>query len=74
MTKEEAKDLYEGKYFYEIVRREDDEITLVGPFDNIFYASVAGQEMTGKHFVQVIDGIPRQFFTEDEILVIDRIL
>lgn len=77
MNKEEAKKLYEGKYFYEIIKpisgRWAGYIQLAGPFDNIYYASHINGESKYK-FVQVIDGKPVQAFTEEEILVTDRIL
>lgn len=66
MTKEEAKDLYEGQYFYEIVK-DVDCIKLLGPFDNIYYSSG-----TEHKYVQVIDGLPRQTFNDEDILVLDR--
>lgn len=78
MNKEEAKALYEGKFFYEIVKTENPlELKLIGPFDNIYFANpnmpkqktADGQEY---EYLQVIDGTPRQAFTKEEILITDR--
>ena len=69
MNKEEAKKLYEGKHFYEIVKPISGGIQLFGPFDSIRYA-----RDTSDGFVQVVDGNIVAFFTKDEILVTDRIL
>jgi len=78
--------LYEGKFFYEVLKPKTGGIQLVGPFDNIYYVSEnedarykigrlfstdAKPQPTFK-FVQVIDGQPVQAFTEEEILVTDR--
>lgn len=76
MNKEESKKLYEGKFFYEIVKvkagRMAGTIQLFGPFDNIHYAN---EEATGKPgFVQVVNKKPVMFFEINEILVTDRIL
>lgn len=82
--KEEAKKLYEGKFFYEIVKPKSGGIQLFGPFDNIFYVNkvlpkdvsdrVVSKNENDKEykFVQVIDGRPTVAFTEEEILVTDR--
>lgn len=88
MTKEEATKLYEGKFFYQIVKptSEYGDITLAGPFDNIYYIEKSAANHVGKlfstdaaptpeyKFVQVVDGVPVQAFTESEILVTDRVL
>ena len=86
--KEEARKLYEGKFFYEIVKvkygRNAGTIQLFGPFDNIYYVNkvlpkdvsdrIVKQDEEGKEykFVQVVDGRPVQAFTAEEILVTDR--
>lgn len=46
-SKEEAKALYEGKFFYEVISREGNKLTLAGPFDNIYYAV---KHIDNKHF------------------------
>jgi hypothetical protein len=79
ISKEEAKKLYDGKFFYEIVksRTVEDSIQLLGPYNNIYYATSdinSQDEKTNSiyKFVQVIDGKIIQAFTEWEILVTDR--
>ena len=80
MTPDEAKALYAGKYFYEIVKptSEYGDVTLVGPLDNIFYATpVDVEDEAASHFikfVKVVNGCPVQAFTEKQILVTDRVL
>lgn len=85
MSPEEAKKLYEGKYFYEIVDGDwcgKPCKMLFGPIDTIRYVNkdIAQSELdksTGKanvEFVQVIDGNIRAAFNKNEILVTDRIL
>jgi hypothetical protein len=69
-----SKDLYEGKFFYEIMpekyRGNDKSVnlTLIGPLDNIRYISSKGGPGDYK-FVQVVDGKPVRAFRADEILV-----
>ncbi len=70
MSKEEAKALYEGKYFYEVVK-DADHIKLLGPFDNIYFTNPCPNE-DGYKYLQVVDGIPKQAFKDEEILVTDR--
>jgi hypothetical protein len=84
MTKDEAKKLYKGKFFYEIVKPHSGGIQLFGPFDNIYYVNrdlprevtdrIVPRNEEGKEyaFVQVIDGRPTVAFTQDQILVTDR--
>jgi hypothetical protein len=76
VTAETAKQLYAGKYFYEVVKTERrNEFTLLGPFDNIRYAvpHYGHPNETGDvAFVQVIDGKVVQSFSDSEILVLDR--
>lgn len=76
MNKEEAKDLYEGKFFYEIVKNSFDRVTLFGPFDNIRYLTYLdhydGTDKEKYKFCQVVDGKIVETFTEDQILVTDR--
>jgi hypothetical protein len=85
MTRNEAKKLYEGKFFYEIVKpKNTGGIQLFGPFDNIFYINrdlpkdvtdrILPRNEDGKEyvFVQVVDGKPTVAFTQEEILVTDR--
>ncbi len=68
-------DLYDGKFFYEIVRTEiPKELTLVGPLYNIYYVSPLVSEHNEYKFVQVINGKPVVAFRENEILVTDHIL
>ncbi len=77
MTKEESKKLYEGKFFYEIVKPAAGGIQLFGPFDNIYYVNDKIElppEWSGAKFVQVVDGIPTVVFTEKEILITNRVL
>jgi hypothetical protein len=73
MSKEEAKKLYEGKFFYEIMQTGPEEYRVFGPFDNIFYASKTPEAITKNgsdiEFLQVIDGKPVASFTKDEIYV-----
>lgn len=72
--KVDNKHLYEGKYFYEIVKPKTGGIQLFGPFDNIYYATTIGDEESNFKikYVQVIDDKPVAAFTEEEILVTDR--
>lgn len=79
--KEEAQKLYEGKYFYEVVKSKSftkgETIQLFGPFDNIYYAtrSASNEFMKAEDnykYVQVINGNAVQAFLEHEILVTDR--
>jgi hypothetical protein len=64
--------LYNGKFFYEIVKIPKCEeyplgkLELLGPFENIRYLS----DMTG--FAQVFDGQISVTYAHDEILVTDR--
>lgn len=71
-SREKVKQLYEGKYFYEIVKPQSGRfagtITLFGPFDDILYKS------DGTGFVRVVDGVVVVTFKEEEILVTDRLL
>lgn len=75
-ARKEARKLYEGKFFYEIVKTTKSKVLkLVGPFDNIFYTvkkNTVGSNFENYKFVQVINGMPVQAFTEDQILVTDR--
>jgi hypothetical protein len=76
----EAKKLYEGKFFYEIVRQPankfgPEHLELHGPFDNIYFTTPRTDAIPNHpeyKYLQVIDGSPRQAFTESEILVTDR--
>lgn len=80
MTKEEARKLYEGKYFYEVVKPFSGMVQLWGPFENIYYVSkdysvglsVEGTNHPQIKYIQVINGKPVQAFEEHEILVTDR--
>jgi hypothetical protein len=74
--KEAAKKLYEGKYFYEIVRSEDPQrLILVGPRDDIYYVNqVPESDFQEYTFMQVINGTLKQAFKAEEILVTDRVL
>jgi hypothetical protein len=71
----QAKKLYEGKYFYEIHRNENNTINLIGPNESIRYTAKPNAD-GGNGFVELKDGIPVMFFSESdiEILVTDRIL
>lgn len=70
VTKEGAGKLYEGKYFYEIVKPKSGRfvglIQLVGPLEDVRYKT----DLTG--FVQIIDDKIEASFTNEEILVTDR--
>jgi hypothetical protein len=60
-TREEAKKLYEGKFFYEIVKvkagRHAGTIQLFGPFDNILYANPIDKDVKSEYkYCQVVDG------------------
>lgn len=68
-SKEEAKKLYEGKYFYEIVDAGEAGVNLVGPLDNIYFAVTQEGHPSPYKFVEVIDGKPTRAFTENEILL-----
>lgn len=79
---EEGKALYAGKTFY--IRRPDG--TLDGPREDIYYSviwykSFAERLKAAFHrfkgvkpyvFVQITNGIPRQAFTEDQIMVVQN--
>lgn len=80
-TREELKSMYENKFFYEVVKPKtvNGTIQLFGPHDNILYTNPVknseGEEPNPIYkFVQVIDGRVVQAFTENEILVTDRVL
>jgi hypothetical protein len=68
MTPKEAQDLYNGKTFY--VKQPDG--SLDGPREDIYYVHrKTGDPVKDNYmFLQVIDGVPKQAFTEDEILVV----
>lgn len=76
------KDLYDGKFFYEIIRLKDPRsIQLNGPIDNIHYCTENTKLSNFKGFstdsspygfAQLINGTVVQFFREDEILVTDK--
>ena len=78
ITTEEVRLLYEGKYFYEIIKLVDiagkDYINLYGPIDDIRYSTASDQNGKKANFtyLQIIDGVIKQAFTKDEILVTDR--
>lgn len=86
MTEQEkAKELYEGKFFYEIADGDycgQSCKMLFGPLDTIRYLSPAAhtdKTLDGSgpidvkyKFGQVIDGKLVQVFKENEILVTDR--
>lgn len=84
MTSEEAKKAYEGKYFYildsvaKLSIGDEDIVTQLrvrGPFDNIYYLVPNNGKYTQEYvYIQVIDGLPKQAFTKNEILITDRIL
>jgi len=67
MTSKQAKKLYKGKHFYEIVKMKT-YTKLYGPLDGIRYSA----DLT--HFVEVIKGTPVRFFAKHVILITDRIL
>jgi hypothetical protein len=74
-TKRLNKKLYDGKFFYEIVRSrhcdnpgcKEVEIKLYGPCDNLVYMNPPAQG-----FAQIIGGVVVQFFLPSEILVTDH--
>ena len=86
VTKEEAKKLYEGKFFYIVHDGNwsgESCKMLFGPYDNILYAIDSGLRVdkvsptmfveSDKHkYAQVIDGKVVQMFENNEILVLDR--
>jgi hypothetical protein len=84
MTKEEALKLYEGKHFYIIHKTDKGNVFLDGPRDDVYYTVKVGevdvpeaQRATPNKeykFVEVIDGIIVKAFTEEEILITDRVL
>jgi hypothetical protein len=74
---ENTSELYEGKFFYEIVKDDAGQIKLFGPYENIYYChSTSPKNPDEKEygFIQVIDGSPVQTYTKDEILVTNRLL
>lgn len=75
MNKDEAKELYQGKYFYEIVRSSvSSQLVLVGPIDTIRYISKEAPGYKDFRFAQVINGNIVAVFKENEILVTDKVL
>jgi hypothetical protein len=64
---------YKGKYFYRIERKAD-HIKFFGPLTNIRYLVPDYYKDSSHKFTEVIDGILVQTFTEDEILVTDKII
>lgn len=73
----DENNVYEGKFFYEVVKPKSGGIQLFGPFDNIYFAASTknslGEEPTKPYkYVQIVDGLPVQAFFEEEILVTDR--
>lgn len=80
MNQEEAKNLYEGKYFYTLKHSQSEGIpfiALYGPLDNIYYIDKNSSQnpeikITPKYaFCQVIDGQIKQVFLETEVLVLN---
>lgn len=67
---EEGKKLYLGKYFYEIVKAKGHS-KLYGPLKGINY--VSGDSVNYK-FVQIYNSKPVATFTDNEILVTDKLL
>lgn len=74
VTEEESQKLYEGKFFYKVVKSKSEEITLFGPLDDIYYARLIGNKESNLKikFIQVVDGQAVAAFTEEEILVTDH--
>ncbi|HXN74973.1 MAG TPA: hypothetical protein VN855_00590 [Candidatus Acidoferrum sp.] len=73
---EEGKKLYLGKYFYEIVK-SGNHTKLYGPLRGIYYANPANlqDDLSNEYkFVQIYNGSPIVTFTENEILVTDKLL
>lgn len=62
-SKEELDELYKDKLFYEVIKTGPSEFRVFGPLNDVFYVA------NGPGFLQVIEGIPRQYFTEEEIYV-----
>lgn len=60
---------YNGKYFYEVVK-EANYIKLLGPLDTIYFAKGS----TNYAFLEVINNQVLRVFTENEILVTDKVL
>lgn len=73
ISKEEAKELYEGKYFYEIVH-ENGTIRLHGPSDDIRYINKDVPNVPKYDFVKIVNHQPVAVYTKDQILITDRIL
>lgn len=77
MTNQEAKALYEGKYFYEVLGGSylgKSCKMLFGPMDTIYFANTKSGEESDLKYVQVINNKCVQAFRENEILVTDHIL
>lgn len=74
MSREEARKMYEGKFFYEVIKTGKEGLVLLnGPRDDIYYAAPVETEKESEYkFLQVIDGRPVQAFKENEILVTMR--
>jgi hypothetical protein len=62
-TQAELDEMYKDKLFYEVIKTGPQEFRVFGPLDNIYYLS------NRPGFIQVIDGLPKVMFTEDEIYV-----
>lgn len=72
--KEEAKALYDGKFFYEINKTtlgSDGKISLelTGPSDDIYFATPLDGKPTDIVFLKIVEGVPQDAYTNAEILV-----
>lgn len=79
VSKEEAKVMYEGKYFYKVsqIKYSGKTVTpeLTGPFDNIRYIAIFDSETGEKRhgdFVEIKDGKIINFLNKEQVLVTDR--
>lgn len=75
VSKEQAKEAYEGKFFYVVVRSAvSGQLTLSGPDENIRY--ITPIEENPYHptyrFARVIDGKIEQAFEEHQVVVTNK--
>lgn len=80
ITQKEAQEMYDNKFFYEVVPGEEGSIdhTLVGPLDNIRFLVPYEDRRRSQEFgqpeyafAQVINGKVVAAFTKEEIVVLD---
>ena len=69
---ENAKSEYEGKFFYEVLKGfSKDQITLIGPLETIRFVTPETANSEYK-YAEVVEGVIRRVFSEDQILVTNR--